>query len=152
MDNKEVYRRGRLLCDHYGLKDWSVVVDERPKYRRLGQCRMDTKQIGVSSFFLGGLFVVASLLGQTPPVGRLDEVLLHEIAHALTPYIGHRLPWKRKYAEVLWSHFQPDTVRDFLKSCRYCCVRVDELFDHARRHAGRRRRTDALLVDEATPG
>ena len=116
------------MLDLYGLKDWSFCMDKRPRKRRLGQWpgkeARNRRQ---------------PLVGETPSkfhdedtiVDLVDNVILHEIAHALTPGAGHRRKWQQKYADVLCSWFgQYSDVDDsfffgvgavsFVRSCRFC--------------------------------
>ncbi|MEX2540753.1 MAG: SprT-like domain-containing protein [Trueperaceae bacterium] len=76
----------RLMQEH-GLADWTFGFD-RAK-RRLGACWLHRKRITLSRDFvaLNDLTVVR-------------DVVLHEIAHALTPGDGHGRVFKRKAREL----------------------------------------------------
>lgn len=73
-----------LLYEH-GLFSWTAVIDPRPK-RRLGQCRYEIEEIGLSEWFV-------KLNGEH----EVRQTILHEIAHALVgPGYGHGRVWKAK--------------------------------------------------------
>jgi hypothetical protein len=140
-------RIARPIIDKFGLSDWRIVVDERPRWARLGQCRYNKKEIGISRFFL-----------ERHEYGMLEydlqKIVVHEAAHALLlPDVGHRLAWKRKYAELLVDHFGflgydgKSLVRYYLERDRYCAPHVQRLIDEipkATMSRARRRRTLAI--------
>lgn len=68
---------------------WKTVIDTRPK-SRLGQCRYHKKEIAVSSWCLNGGVVE----------GKVQDTLLHELAHALTRGDGHGRKWKNACIRV----------------------------------------------------
>lgn len=73
-------RRAKTLLDWHGLTDWSVAYDT--KKRVLGSCEYATKTIWLS------VYTVDSL-----PNEEIEDTILHEIAHALTPGAKHGLEW-----------------------------------------------------------
>lgn len=73
----------------WGLDDWKFVWDIRA-VRRYGQCRYDKKEIGVTK-----------KLANINSIEESKDVVLHEIAHALTgPGHGHDATWKRLCRQV----------------------------------------------------
>jgi hypothetical protein len=109
-------REGRRMLDQHGLQEWSFGIDSRPK-RRQGQCCRSKCHISVSQSFLDG---------DNTTIDDLHNLLLHEIAHALT-FKGHDLTWKRKYAELLLSHFGVGRTHFYLGDCRFCRRQIDRL-------------------------
>lgn len=77
----------RELMANYGLTAWSFGFDSAR--RRLGACWLDRKRITLSRHFVN--------LNPEPIV---RDVILHEIAHALTPGKGHGPAFKRKAVEL----------------------------------------------------
>ena len=110
-----VLREGRRLLDLHGLQDWSIGIDIKPR-RRLGRCCFDRKRIGVSQCFID----------RKPTLDDLHNLLLHEIAHALSPH-SHNLVWKRKYAELLSQHFVAYRAAQYLSEDHYCRNQVQRL-------------------------
>ncbi len=67
-----------------GEQGWRVVVDRHTGLRRrLGHCRYEKKEIGISQFCI-----------KYGNVDLVRDVLTHEIAHALTPGDQHGMKWK----------------------------------------------------------
>ena len=77
----EAYALGRELMDKHNLKDWEFTLDD--SVRRFGCCKYRSKTISLSK-------KIVELNG----VEAVRDTILHEIAHALTPYAGHGLGWK----------------------------------------------------------
>tara|TARA_R110000824_G_scaffold180896_1_gene361465 strand:+ start:1819 stop:2307 length:489 start_codon:yes stop_codon:yes gene_type:complete len=68
---------------------WSFVWDTKA-VRRYGQCRYGDKEVGVTR-----------KLANLNSIEESKDVVLHEIAHALTgPGHGHNLTWKRMCRKV----------------------------------------------------
>ena len=112
-----ILREGRRLLDKYGLSDWSTEVVEKSK-GWLGQCDRLRRSIGIAQHFVEA----------GPTLDVLQDLLLHEIAHALTKG-GNNFTRKRKYAELLASHFDAEKVGEFLENDRYCKKYMDRLLD-----------------------
>jgi predicted SprT family Zn-dependent metalloprotease len=77
----------RELMTIHGLGDWGFGFDHAR--RRLGACWLDRRRITLSREFV-------RLNGE----GLVRDVILHEIAHALTPGDGHGRAFKRKAREL----------------------------------------------------
>lgn len=75
------------LMSEYGLTSWTFGFDGAR--RRLGACWLDRKRITLSRHFV-------SLNAES----TVRDVILHEIAHALTPGEGHGPKFKRKALEL----------------------------------------------------
>ena len=77
--------------EKWGLieENWVFVWDTRA-VRRYGQCRYSKKEIGVTK-----------VLANLNTIEETKDVVLHEIAHALTgPGHGHDFVWKRMCRKV----------------------------------------------------
>ncbi len=84
MTDQEIFERARQLLDLHGLHGWTVKLDRAN--RRAGACQPRTKTITLSKAILG-----------PAPDAQVDEVILHEIAHALVGgKHGHDAVWKAK--------------------------------------------------------
>ena len=77
----------RLLALH-NLNNWTVEINERAK-RRAGQCKSKLQIIQISSWII-----------PLWPDLDIKDVILHEIAHALTPGQHHNRVWKIKAEEI----------------------------------------------------
>ncbi len=110
-----VLREGRRLLDNHGLYDWEVEIHQKAR-GWLGQCDRFQRSIGVAQHFVDA----------KPTFDIVQDLLLHEIAHTLTKG-GHNFEWKRKYAELLASHFDAEKVAEFLDNDRYCRKYMDRL-------------------------
>ncbi|HWK21144.1 MAG TPA: SprT-like domain-containing protein [Microbacteriaceae bacterium] len=78
----------RALLERHGLHDWTVGLDRART--RLGNCREDTRSITISRTF-----------AERATESDLEQVLLHEIAHALVgARHGHDGVWLRKAREI----------------------------------------------------
>jgi predicted SprT family Zn-dependent metalloprotease len=84
---KDVYTMGRNLLNAHGLTDWSFDFDR--SVRRYGICNYTRKRISVS-------FKLSAI----NPVEQTRDVVLHEIAHALTPGARHGFVWRQKCREI----------------------------------------------------
>lgn len=78
----------RLLAKN-NLSNWTVEVTDESEY--LGKCVSAFKRIRLSR---------PLLLGGKYPDSEVEETILHEIAHALTPGEGHGLKWRDKLLEI----------------------------------------------------
>lgn len=77
----------RFFMARHGLDGWNVCFDRA--VRRLGQCRYSLKQL---SFSIKFLLILSDK--------EIIDVILHEIAHALTKGAGHGRVWKQKCVEI----------------------------------------------------
>lgn len=78
------------IIKHYGLMDWTVSLDRG--LRRAGCCDQDLKRIQLSVHLL-----------TSPGISEtdIDNVILHEVAHALVGVEhGHDIVWKNKAIEI----------------------------------------------------
>jgi len=91
MNRAQAIKFGTDKLKEHGLYQdgWRMQIDSRPK-RRLGQCRYDLKEIAVSSWCLNG--GVAE--------GKVENTIIHELAHSLTRGDGHGRLWKQKCVEL----------------------------------------------------
>ena len=84
MTDHELLTRARSLLDLHGLHKWTVKLDRAS--RRAGACQEHTKTITLSRAILG-----------PATASQVDEVILHEIAHALVgSKHGHDAVWRAK--------------------------------------------------------
>lgn len=129
----DIYRRGRRLLDKYDLEDWRVKIDERPKHRRWGECRYEKKDVAVSQCFIDRvnsetIWITNSVWDdEYDPAAEIDNILVHEIAHAMKPGAHHYEEWKQQYADLLVKEMGRWTARRCLMECRYCRRHVDRL-------------------------
>ena len=73
----------KRLIDQHKLKGWKACIDTRPT-RRLGECRFDTRAIGLSQRMV-----------EYNSAAFVSDVVLHEIAHALAGYeAAHGKKWQ----------------------------------------------------------
>lgn len=73
---------GSLMSEHEELEHWNVRMSGRMK-TAAGMCDYNNNTISLSSAIL-------SLWSQE----QVEDTILHEIAHALTPEAGHGREWK----------------------------------------------------------
>jgi len=85
MEIREAKQLAQDLMDEFVLYDWTFCWDR--SVRRFGQCRRNAKQIGVSK--------PLTVLNDRATV---EDVIRHEIAHALPGGQGHGPSWKRNCA------------------------------------------------------
>ena len=98
-----------------GLEEWSFHFSATPK--RFGLCDYVNKSISLSRYLVWN-----------NELERVERVILHEIAHALTPRAGHGPVWQEQCAELgipgetqFW--YEKDTVvvpPKFLGTCPSC--------------------------------
>lgn len=82
-DLHKARQRCRSLMDQHGLYDWKLRMTKT--LRRLGRCMYRDKTIEVSRY---------------QPGADPDDTVLHEIAHALTPWAGHGPIWQAKCRQI----------------------------------------------------
>lgn len=91
----EVQAMGNSLLKRHNLDDWKFQFDNSK--RRVGQCRNDAKEIGISLWYL-----------EKTPIDQIRDTILHEIAHALVPterdhngkWDHHGPRWQAKCVEI----------------------------------------------------
>ncbi len=84
----EIYTLGRNLLNQHGLTNWEFGFDNAK--RRLGQTDFQKQKISLSRY-------LCPLLDPK----KVQEVILHEIAHALVGKDhGHDAVWKAKCVEI----------------------------------------------------
>lgn len=87
------------LLNECGLNDWSINISELKSNTIFAECQYNTKRIlvNISTLYLA-------------PTKLLREIIIHEIAHALTPNHNHDDVWKSKAIELGGSG---DAIRTF---------------------------------------
>ena len=84
MDKKEIiYQLANTLFELHDLTNWNFQFDN--SVSRFGCCNWRT-----------GIITLSSKLVELNNIYRSYQVLLHEIAHALTPYHYHDKVWQAK--------------------------------------------------------
>lgn len=75
----------RTLMDELGVKDYTLVIDARPR-RRLGQCRFAERELGLTKSYV-----------ELNEWAAVEQTVRHECAHALVgPGHGHDAVWRRQ--------------------------------------------------------
>jgi hypothetical protein len=87
------------LMDLHELKGWrpgilQLPIDVGAECHTLAICHYDTKLILISDEFIN------SSRRRMDCGYTLEDVVKHEIAHALTPGAGHEERWRKKAAEI----------------------------------------------------
>lgn len=109
----------------------------------MAYCGLRDQEIGIGQLLIHKVNNKASFTAQSEAQAKegkynkwleIDNVLLHEIAHALTPDNHHYLPWKRCYAELLYDHFGELVTRQCLSDCEFCCTKADQLINEMTSH------------------
>src|SRR5262245_53146188 len=78
------WERGNQLLKEFGLKEQGWTFDFDGGKQRVGACHYNTKKITYSRHYLNS------------PREDIEDVLRHEVAHALAGYeAGHGPHWKR---------------------------------------------------------
>ena len=86
MTTYEIKSLAERLMHQHGLHGWTFKFDGAAQ--RLGSCRYRPKLITFSRHY--------THLEEA----KIRDVLLHEIAHALTPGVGHGWRWRDKCREI----------------------------------------------------
>ncbi len=92
MSPRNPYDVARKLLDKYGLQDWQVIFRSlRPP--TIGNCDYRSKTIRIDRMFIEPRFKT---------LYQFRQILLHEIAHALTPphLPTHGKEWLKKAEEI----------------------------------------------------
>lgn len=76
-------------CKMYGLEDWTFKIVSSTSKRNIGYCQWGAKLVAMQAHFF---FALTS--------EQVEEIILHELAHALTPNHGHDPVWKAKAREL----------------------------------------------------
>lgn len=125
MNIQQITQLGRQLMDEHSLYGWRIVWDNARK--RGGQCRYDTRTISLSR-----------LIVPTWDEAEIRNVLLHEIAHALTPGHSHDAVWRRKLISMggdgSRTHNNATVPGRYVAHCDHCGIEV-----------GRRHRLSAAM-------
>lgn len=89
MNLNQAHKLAHDLMTQHGLvvNGWSFTFDNAK--RRFGVCRYRTKTIGLSEHLVA-----------LNEMEKVKDVILHEIAHALTAGHGHDGVWKAKAIEI----------------------------------------------------
>jgi predicted SprT family Zn-dependent metalloprotease len=87
VDIAEARTLARQLMNQYGLERWTLRIDQCKV--RFGHCSWRHNRISLS----GPL----TLLNDQD---KVRDTILHEIAHALTPYAYHNATWRLKAREI----------------------------------------------------
>lgn len=98
--NFQLWQQARKLADEHGLQDWAVYSldrDEPYADHRFGACIYQTKSVHLD-FHRINKFSKA----------RQRDLVLHEIAHALSPTHGHGEDWQ---ATALRIGMRPSQLR-----------------------------------------
>jgi predicted SprT family Zn-dependent metalloprotease len=83
VNSREAVLIAKDILFEFGLHDWRVELDRA--VRRFGQCRYQTKTIGLSR-----------ALVELNDRSQVEDTIRHEVAHALAgPEAGHGNVWKR---------------------------------------------------------
>jgi predicted SprT family Zn-dependent metalloprotease len=130
---EDLRRLAKDLFDVYDLREWSFTFDRAPS--RAGACDTTNKNISISIHFV-----------ENPKTTwhHLNDILLHEIAHALTPDHNHDSVW-RDVAKSIGStgkRYAPHCARDPTYRFRCPCKAVD-----FRRHYVHDAHTDTMCTE-----
>jgi len=124
----------RDILEQHGFSHWAVEIDKRPRNWRYGCCRYATRTIGLSEFFLA-----------KATDDEITNLILHEVAHVLSPGSHHYKVWKEQYARLLWKHMR-ELAFAMLRSDQYCERVAESLLDFAKTHEA-----DPILPRLPTP-
>jgi len=109
MTVNELFTSTRLKLDEYNLKEWQIAFHATK--RSIGLCQYDKKRLSFSIYWLDKMKDY-----------EWNNIILHEIAHALTgPGHGHDRLWRTmahniglKVAEDKYGCGELTTIRDML--------------------------------------
>lgn len=76
-------------CKQHNLVGWEFKVVSSTKKRNIGYCNYRRKLIAIQAHFFFAM-----------TAAQIEETILHELAHALTPGEGHSLVWRAKAIEL----------------------------------------------------
>lgn len=74
-----------------GRKRWKIVWSNRANKNRLGTCWYNRRSITV--FW-------STISKHSDPIAQVRSTMLHEIAHAMTPWHHHDNAWKWAFASI----------------------------------------------------
>lgn len=89
MDRKQAAELLRKELNKYGLKDWSIRMNQNSESRFLGLCSYKDKCIILSAHHV-----------DIHPDADIINTIRHEVAHALCPHHGHDEVWAAKAREI----------------------------------------------------
>jgi hypothetical protein len=87
VDIGEARTLARQLMDQHGLQRWTFRIDKCKS--RFGHCNWRRGRISLSG-----------PLTELNDLNTVRDTILHEIAHALTPFANHNATWKLKAREI----------------------------------------------------
>lgn len=96
MNPAEVIQLAQRLFNQHGIINWKFDFD-RAK-RRAGQCNYSSKTITISSYYV-----------QHSNADQIEQVILHEIAHAIAGNAaGHKAQWREAADAIGYRHEKLD--------------------------------------------
>ena len=121
------------LFDAYDIRDWKFTFDRA--ISRAGVCDYDAKTISISIHFVEN---------SKTKMHHLHDILLHEIAHALTPDHDHDEVWRDKAKSMgcTGKMYSPHAARPPIYRLRCPCRSVD-----FRRHIVRDVHRDTMCTE-----
>ncbi|URP22098.1 SprT-like protease [Microbacterium phage Big4] len=115
MNIQQITQLGYQIMAEHGLHGWTIVWDNARN--RGGQCRYSSRTISLSR-----------LIVPTWEDAEIRNVLLHEIAHALTPGHSHDAVWRRQLLSMggdgRRTHNNATVPGRWLATCDHCGVEV----------------------------
>jgi hypothetical protein len=121
MDRNTAHKIARETLDRYGLNDWGIALTNDPRHSYLGLCSYQDKKILLNAFHI-----------DIHPDTEIVDTILHEVAHALCPRMGHNEVWQAKAKELgastlPCSHLDlPAHVIDAIRSGQVVEMTVEE--------------------------
>lgn len=85
-------------CKEHGLDGWTFHVVSSTSKRNIGYCSAWRKKIAIQAHFFFAM-----------TAAQVEETILHELAHALTPGEGHNKVWRAKAIELGDTHARATT-------------------------------------------